>query len=255
VLALIGLALLCWGSGEAAPPPDREVLYQVSTIDALVEGEYGGLVSLRELSGRGDFGIGTFESLDGEMIVINGTCYQVKGDGRAHVADPAVGIPFAAVTFFDADIEIPVAEGSTYSEFTASLDHNLPSKSVFYAIRMEGLFPAMVVRSVDAQQEPYPRLADALEFQKVYEYGNISGSLVGLYSPQNVGGLNVPGYHLHFISEDRRTGGHVLAFVAPEGAAELDATPQLHVVFREGANVADPGANLTDELERAEKQR
>ncbi len=242
-------------SGETLPTADREVIYQVSTIDALMEGEYDGLVPLRELSGHGDFGIGTFEALDGEMVVFNGTCYQVKGDGRAYVADPSVGIPFAAVTFFDTDIEIPVAGGSNFSEFTAALDRSLPSKSAFYAIRMDGVFPSMTVRSVDAQQEPYPRLAEALEFQKVYEHSNISGSLVGLYAPPNVGGLNVPGYHLHFISEDRSTGGHVLAFVAPEGAAELDTTAELHVIFKEDAKVADQSTNLTDELERAEKQR
>lgn len=59
-------------------------LFQASTINALVEGINEGDTTVKELKKHGDFGIGTFDDLDGEMIELDGKFYQIKSDGHAY---------------------------------------------------------------------------------------------------------------------------------------------------------------------------
>ena len=86
----------------------REV-YQTSTMGALLQGVYDGEVTIRELLHHGDFGVGTFNRLDGEMVVLDGVCYQLRSDGSATIADPEQKTPFAAVTWFHADHTLEVS--------------------------------------------------------------------------------------------------------------------------------------------------
>src|SRR4028118_424870 len=92
--------------GGARP---HHTLFQTSTIDALLHGEYDGDVDFEELGGRGDFGLGTLEALDGEMVALDGGFYQVKADGRAYEIEPRARTPFAVVTFFEPSISRTLA--------------------------------------------------------------------------------------------------------------------------------------------------
>ena len=56
-------------------------------MTALLDGIYDGEMTIGELLGKGNFGIGTFDALDGEMIILDGVCYQLRGDGTATIAD------------------------------------------------------------------------------------------------------------------------------------------------------------------------
>ncbi|MCP8318695.1 MAG: acetolactate decarboxylase, partial [Candidatus Methylarchaceae archaeon HK01B] len=80
-----------------------DILFQTSTISALLEGAYDGNMTYGELKKHGDFGLGTFNGLDGEMAGLDGTFYQVKDDGIAYPVDDSIKTPFALVTFFEAD--------------------------------------------------------------------------------------------------------------------------------------------------------
>lgn len=190
------------------------VLTQWSTIDALLQGHYQGAVSLAEVKRSGDFGLGTFDALDGELLMIDGKVYQVDGSGAVREQEDTVRTPFAAVTFFGkADVELVLPAGLTLEQVQARLDAALPTKNVFYALRVTGKFTVVRTRSVGKQSEPYPPLAEVVKTQALFKFENTAGELVGLRCPVFAKGVNVPGYHFHFITDDRKGGGHVLGLV------------------------------------------
>jgi acetolactate decarboxylase len=221
------------GSAQYAENPiaGRETLTQVSTINALMAGVYDGVISSGQLKGYGDFGIGTFEALDGEMVILDGQIYQVKADGVAYPVPDSLEVPFAAVTFFDSDREETVASGIDYSRFQTFLDKIIPSNNIFYAVKLEGNFSYVKTRSVPRQEKPYPVLADVTQKQSIFEFTNVSGTIVGFRCPQYVNGVNVPGYHLHFLTSDRKAGGHVLDFTVKEAVTSVDYTSDFLMIL------------------------
>ncbi|MFA6130061.1 MAG: acetolactate decarboxylase [Candidatus Omnitrophota bacterium] len=209
--------------------PDREVLYQASTIQALSAGDYDGQETLRALKRHGDFGLGTFQGLEGEMVVLDGLFYQVKVDGRVHPVNEAAGIPFAQMTFFNTDKTFTVDHELSYADLGGYLDKLLSSKNIFYAVKISGMFKYIKTRSVPKQAKPYPGLDQAVKEQKVFEFHNIKGTVVGFRSPEYSKNFSVGGYHLHFISQDRLSGGHLLDFQASNLKIEIDETADFYL--------------------------
>jgi acetolactate decarboxylase len=240
----------------AAAPIDRETLYQVSTIDALMQGVYEGVQPFSEVKRHGDFGIGTFDALDGEMIALGGDYYQVRSDGIAYPVPDAMTTPFATVTFFEPDMRITADRQMNYTVLSTYLSAHLPSQNMVYAIRINGTFPALQVRSVPRQAPPYLPLTAAVANQTVFVYSGAKGTVAGFFMPQFFKGLNVPGYHLHFISDDRKTGGHILDMTVGEGtAAELDITPgfAMSLPTRGAFAGADLSQDLSADLAKVER--
>jgi len=235
----IGLAIVIvfcgvsvYGSVEKSVQPhaDRETLYQISTMSALAQGAFEGVQPVADLKKHGDFGIGTFDSLDGEMIVLDGKIYRAYSNGTMVSVPDKETTPFAMVTWFDRDYTITTDRPMNYTVFTSDLSSRLPSQNTIYAVKIHGIFPMMKVRSVPVQQKPYPSLVAAAANQSVYPLANAEGTVVGFYLPGFMTGLNMAGYHLHFISDDHKTGGHILDFNAGSNmTVELDATPHLFV--------------------------
>lgn len=190
---------------------------QFSTMDSLRSGGYGGWVKYRSIAGEGDFGIGTVDRLDGEMIALDGRFYRIGSDGAVNLISPETLSPFATVTFFRPDMEVITGHFKDYYSFSAFLDNLLPDKEAIYAVRLEGFFPLMKARSVPAQNKPFPALDDALKGQTVFLLENVSGTMAGFRFPSSCRGVNAPGYHFHFISADKRSGGHVLEFALGSG--------------------------------------
>jgi acetolactate decarboxylase len=219
LLSIMALALL-----PGAECADDDILFQVSTIDALLQGVFDGFYSFDDLKTHGDFGIGTFDSLNGEMIALDGDYYQVKVDGVAYPVQGNTTTPFSTVTYFQADQIIAIENASNFTELSRQLDEKLPSKNAFFALRIDGTFPYIKTRSVPKQEKPYPRLADAVKNQSVFEFTNVTGTVVGIWAPEFSKGLNVPGYHLHFITADRKAGGHILDLKIDEAEAKVDIT-------------------------------
>jgi acetolactate decarboxylase len=243
-------------SEDTTMPVDRETLYQISTIDALMQGVFDGVLPVAELKQHGDFGIGTFDALDGEMIVLDGVVYQARADGRIYRVDDSLTTPFATVTFFDRDRTITTGIPMNFTIFATTMAGQLPSQNMVYGVGMHGSFPTMKVRSIPAQHKPYPTLTEAAGNQSVYTYTDTTGSVVGFYTPVFLSGLNVAGFHLHFISDDRQTGGHILDFTVPENTTvEYDITPEFDMVLpTSGAFTGvDLSQDLTGELAKVEK--
>lgn len=208
-----------------------DTLYQVATYDALSTGEYDGLVTIGWLKERGDLGMGTFDGLDGEMVMVDGIVYQVTSTGAVSVAPDASMAPFADVTTFDRDIVQDLASIPSMAALQSALDKLIVRKDAFYAIRVDGLFQHVKVRSVPKQTKPYPELSEALKGQTYFEYENITGTAAGFWSPDYVGGVILPGYHLHFISADRSKAGHLLEASIANAQAGLDETRSLNMVL------------------------
>ena len=203
---LLALALVVGNLHAAAPG----VLFQYSTIGALLDGVYDGDLTYGELAKHGDFGLGTFNALDGEMIALDGKFYQIKSDGVASPVPASLKTPFADVTFFKADKTVTIDQPLDYRQLEEYLEKLLPSPNLAYAIRIEGVFPYIKARSVPRQHRPYPPLVVAAQNQAVFEFRNIRGTVVGFWTPKYLAGVNVTGYHLHFITADRKAGGHLL---------------------------------------------
>jgi acetolactate decarboxylase len=208
-----------------------ETITQISTIDALMAGVYDGVTTLGELRKNGDFGTGTFDKLDGEMILLDGVFYQVTVDGTVKKPDLNTKTPFASVTFFTADRSVKLKEGSTFQEFTNSTEKGFPSRNIFYAVKMKGTFRSVKARSVPSQKKPYRPLDEIAKTQPVFEFKNVTGTVVGLWSPPYFKGITIPGYHLHFITADKKAGGHILDFVAGDVTAEFDDTRELFLIL------------------------
>jgi acetolactate decarboxylase len=226
VLAVM-LLLPATGGCAKSPAVDRETLFQVSTINALMKGSYDGVMSLGTLAKYGDFGLGTFDKLDGEMIEADGVFYQVRTDGKAYVISGTVMTPFACVTFFDTDHEEKLPTGLDYAQLQKFLDERLPTANIFYAIKIKGTFSYLKTRSVPPQVKPYPPLDEVTPHQSVFEFQNVEGTIIGFRCPPYVSGVNVPGYHLHFLTGNNAAGGHVLELTVQEATASIDDTPAL----------------------------
>lgn len=233
----------------------QNTLFQVSTIDALLAGVYDGDYPARQLAKKGTLGLGTFNALDGEMIVLDGAVYQVRADGAIVRVSPDDKTPFATVVHFRSDSEIVVPSGTDFAGLEACIDAAIPSPNLYYAIRAQGTFPMMKTRSVPRQSPPYRRLAEVVEDQAVFEATNVRGTLIGFRCPPFTAGVNVPGYHLHFLSDDKTFGGHVLAFTSGELTVQVDSIHDVEMLLPN--DLAFLGADLSEhkpaELEKVEK--
>ena len=246
----ITLALI---SGCAAP---RNSITQFGSIDALLAGAYDGQVSCGSLTRRGNLGLGTFDQLDGEMVVLDGRVYQVRSDGKVYSPAAGATTPFAAVVRFEPDQSRTVNNAATFQQFQEQLDATLPSTNVVCAFRVTGRFQQMKTRSVPAQTKPYAPLIEASRRQSVFELGQCRGTLVGFRLPGFVKGINVPGYHVHFLTADRNAGGHVLDFMLEGGVLELAICSRIELLLPTDATALkdiDFSRDRAHELEKVEK--
>lgn len=256
--ALLAAAIIGASSYTAMASDER--IFQVSTLQALAQGYYYGAISVADLARRGDIGIGTFEGLDGEMIVLDGVVYQALADSRVAVPDGSVGVPYATVTRFDSDLKVRLKDIRTFAELTRDLTRvaDAHGKNSFYAVRIDGRFRTVRARSERAQSEPYLPLAETLERdQTTFDLSDVEGTLVGLYCPTFMQGLNVPGWHLHFITADRTRGGHLFEADIESAVAQFDITPGCELMIpKDDArfHALELGREMTSEIERAEKE-
>lgn len=199
-----------------------EILHQVSTIDALLAGLYDGVIPVKTLKQQGNFGIGTFDSLDGEMIVVDGQVFRVSADGRASVVAEDETAPFASVTNFAAEQQLQLPADTTLDSLKTLIAATGLSPNLFHAFRLEGSFNTVATRSVPRQVKPYAPLVEVVKSQPLFNFEQVEGVMVGFYCPAYVKGINVPGYHLHFLTADKSAGGHVLSFSADKVTLSID---------------------------------
>ncbi|MBI4797156.1 MAG: acetolactate decarboxylase [Desulfarculus sp.] len=209
--ALALWAALLWGCAHGSLEGEGEVtLFQVSTIDALMEGVYEGQVSFARLAREGDLGIGTFHELDGELVALDGEFYQVKSSGQVLPVDPAMKTPYADVVRFRPQRVVQLKGTFNVDELCQAIDQELASLNLFHAVRIDGFYQDIKARAVAAQQRPYPKLVEAAKGQGMFRFQDLKGTVLGIRSPLYAKGISVPGWHLHFIDQSRTSAGHVM---------------------------------------------
>ncbi len=234
----------------------HSTLYQVSTSSALVEGVYRGAVTVKTLREHGDHGLGTFEQLDGEMIVVDGSFFQIRSDGSVRECEDDALTPFAVITHFAPEPATLVPECPDFERLCAHFEDLRTSDNLFYALRVDGRFENIRTRAMCKTAEGIP-LVQAAAHQPEFEFHDIAGTLVGFWSPDYAKTLNVPGYHLHFISDDRAHGGHVLGCSGTELRFQIESSGDYRVVLPTNADflAADFHRDPSADLERAEHER
>jgi acetolactate decarboxylase len=231
----------------------RHTLFQVSTSTALAEGVFAGEMTVEQLLGHGDFGIGTYDRLDGELVLIDGRCFRAGAGGRLEEAAPSATVPFAIVTHFTVDRTIDVDHVASLEELAHRIDAIRPSENVFVAVRVSGLFAPLSMRAA-CRAAAGEDLVEATSHQSEFTEGVIEGTMVGFWSPDHVRSVGIPGYHLHFVSTDRSIGGHVLDLAGRGLRVDLDVERDVHVAMPTTKEFldADLAADATASLEIAE---
>lgn len=231
-------------------------VFQVSTSGALVAGVSEREVSVGVLLDHGDFGLGTFTGLDGEMILLDGCAYHADVNGDVTRVAPDAGTPFAIVTRFAPEREAAIGPLRSFADLEARCDPFRVSGNIFYALKLEGRFARVKARSI-GPQAPGTRLAEAARAQHEFTFADVAGTLVGIWSPEFSGPFSVAGYHFHFISQDRRHGGHVLDVEAEGLELLIEPLTNFHLALPETEAYlrATIGGNTAAELATAERGR
>jgi len=229
-------------------------VFQISTSGALVAGVYDREVSVRTILDHGDFGLGTFADLDGEMVVLDGRVYQIQGSGRVSEAPADAGAPFAVVTWFAPERDAALEQVRGFADLESRCDAFRRSGNIFYAFRLDGHFTRVHTRVVNAPA-PGTRLVDATRSQSEFTFNDLDGTLVGLWSPGFSSAFSVAGHHFHFLSADRRHGGHVLDVEAANLRLRVEPLTRFHLALPESEAFlkADLSRNTAEELAYAEQ--
>ncbi len=227
----------------------HHTMYQVSTATALVEGIYQGAVRIGVLREHGDLGLGTFEDLDGEMVIVDGHFFQVRCDGSVRELDDAVLSPFAVITRFAPAPAVTLDECPDMGHLTSRFDTLRHSDNVFFALKVDGQFDYVHTRAMCRTKEGVP-LVQAAAVQPEFEFHDLKGTLVGFWTPEYAKTFNVPGYHLHFVSDDRTRGGHLLQCRGSNLRLQIQQEGDYHIALPETEDFLkadlrrDPAADL-----------
>jgi acetolactate decarboxylase len=231
VVAAFFSLILSGSQSPATQQKNNGILFQYSTLDSLMAGVFDGAMTYGELKQHGDFGIGTFNALDGEMVEVDHQVYQVKSDGVAYPVADTLKAPFAVVTFFAPDQTVKMEDSLDLEQLKSFLDKKLPTLNLPYAIKITGVFTQLQTRSVPRQSPPYKTLAEVLKTQPTFEFHNVKGSMIGFRLPSYMAGANAAGYHFHFLTADRTAGGHVLKCRVQRAMAEIDSIGKWNTVL------------------------
>ncbi|MBQ3328480.1 MAG: acetolactate decarboxylase [Eggerthellaceae bacterium] len=200
-------------------------MFQVSTLHALVAGYTRSVITVQELESRGNVGLGTFEGVDGEMILLDGVCYRARQDGTVVRPAPDTGVPFASAASVEGGTAFELGEArgldALKHELTCKVDDSYALNSM-HVVTVSGTFDSVSARSESAYKADHITLKDMLATtQREFVFEKLSGTLVCVYHPDFMDGINAPGWHVHFLSEDRALGGHVFDVSLVSGHAVM----------------------------------
>lgn len=227
-----GLALLlCSSLAQAAQSKSEDVVHQLAPAAGFMAGVHEGPTRFGDLLRLGDFGTGALSPTDGEVVILDGVVWHAAVDGKLRRLPADARTPFATLKRFVPDKQLTLPAVADFSAFAKELDARLGSRNHFHAVRIDGRFQHMKLRSVPRQKPPYPGMQALLAQQQVYEAKDITGTLVGFRFPTYVAGVIIPGWHFHFVDADRKLGGHVLDLRASPLTAQLDSSRTLSLVL------------------------
>lgn len=230
LLFLMTMLPLC--SSLMAEEKKSDKFYHYSIWYAFVNKVFDGKLTVKELKQQGDIALGSYSQLDGELIMLDGIPYNAKEDGSVVIAQNPEKIVYANATFFDTDKSFEIQDGVDYDQLREKINAQLPSKNMFYAFKIHGEFKYMKLGGLHKQSKPYKNGLDVLiPNRPIFERENVKGTMVGFFCPEFIGNINVAAYHLHFISDDRKFGGHVLKFDSRDLKVDIDEISEYNFVL------------------------
>lgn len=228
----VGAPMLPVGAAHAADgaAPPVDVMVQAGTYDTLTRPDFTGRIPIDEVLTDQTLGLGTFNDLDGELVLVGGVVYQVRPDGTPRVADRRVRTPFLQAVRFRPERSGPVPPGTTCAQLTPLIDALAGSPDGIVAVRVRGTFTDLVTRSVSAVPPPFTPLSEVVASQTVFPLGTTKAVLVGFRQGADAQGLGQPGLHLHGMTAARGAGGHVLScVVGPDAQLTIQRVEQVRV--------------------------
>jgi len=183
-------------------------IYFVSVVDALFNNVLESNISVSDVLKHGGFGIGTLDSVEGEMVIYENSVYTATGEGDLHCVEGSSKTPMAIVTNFIPSISIE-AKNVSFKKLLEIIDDKIINKNLLYAVKIEGVLSEIVLRCHDKQSRPFDEFKVILNKSKIFKKNNIKGVLVGFKLPHYIKNVNLVGYHFHFVDEKRKIGGHV----------------------------------------------
>lgn len=211
--------------------PDKDAVFQLAAFNTFSSGKFAGVMAYSEIEQHGNFGIGTFDGLNGEMLAFDGAFYQIPSSGNPLVVEGTQTSPHATVTYFDTDLSYTVT-GLNYTDLKRYLDNQLATtKDTIYAIKVSGDFSYVQARSPARQSEPYPNLTDALKTQSIFNLTDVSATAVGYWFPSSMNGVDPAGYHIHIMTNDKTAGGHLLECIIDNATIEVDVIKNYNLIL------------------------
>ena len=198
---------------EVQKEVDKDIFYHYSIWEAFVNKIYDGTLTAEELKQKGTIGLGSYNALDGELIMLDGVLYEALGDGAVIVVKDTTKIAYANTAFYTEDKALTITNAKNSKDLRTQLNEQLGSKNFFYAFKIHGTFNTLKLGGVPKQTKPYTQGLDILiPNRPVFNTKKNTGTMVGFYCPDFIGKINVAGYHFHFISDDKKSAGHVMEF-------------------------------------------
>jgi acetolactate decarboxylase len=146
---------------------------------------------------------------------------------------------------------LPVAAGQSLAQLEAALDALPYSASRILAVRIDGRFQTIQIRSEPRQVPPYRPLTEMLKNQQVvHNLDDIDGTLIAFRFPVTASSVNVAGWHFHFLSADKARGGHVLGLTTGAGLASIEEIADLRITFPAQAPASSASAEAVRAVER-----
>ena len=218
-------------SGCTPAQESGKSVFITGTYGALIHGVYDGTATISDLKRHGDFALGAFNGIDGELVALDGKYYQIGSGGKVNPANDTMSTPNTTALFFKADKVVTIDKPMTYQELQQYLNTQLPTQNIFIAIKVKGTFDSIKARSLTKLNQPYPSTAYSTITQNepTFDFNNVDGTMVILVSPNYMSEISYPGYHAHFISNDGKSGGHVLDARIVKGQAEVELLPNFSV--------------------------
>lgn len=208
---------------QVDPKEKSDGFFHYSIWAALVNKVYDGNLTVKEGKTKGDIGLGTYNGADGELIMMDGTMYHVPSSGKVSIVPDTMHIPYLNATFFDKDISFDINDKINYDSLRKLIQQQFPSRNFFYGFKIHGEFDTLKLGSLYKQERPYQEGLDSLMPKRpTFNQSKISGTMVGFFCPDFMGDINVAGFHLHFLSDDKQVGGHVMEFVGKNFKVEMD---------------------------------
>ena len=204
-------------------------IYQYSLLNALMDGVSETGIPVSKLASKGNQGLGTFVRMNGELLFLDGKVYQLEAEGKIREADDDDQIPFAVSTQFVPHVTREV-QLRDKNDIDRALDgFNDHAKNLFMSYRITGRFDYLKSRTVRGQEYKGQPLSELGKKQSVEAYENIDATIIGFRTPTNWQGFGVAGEHLHFITNDRKAGGHVLEVTAANVEMQMAVASNVHV--------------------------